>query len=131
MKPHFFFFALFLLPGFIFAQSKADSLLIGKWTGTSICQVKPSGCNDEISVCYITKTKKANTYHLVINKIINGKEEDMAADDYLFNPADNTLFCNIEKYKVTIKLTVKGRNIDGVLLSDNKLWRVIKLKKES
>jgi hypothetical protein len=107
-----------------------DSLLTGTWKGTSICQVKPSPCNDEIAVYHITKGDKPNTYHIVANKVINGVEEDMGVGDYTFNPADNSLFCYLDKYNVTIKFIVKGRLMEGTLTSGKTLARIIKLKKE-
>jgi len=108
-----------------------DSLLIGTWKGTSICQIKPSACHDEIAVYHISKGEKPGTYHIVANKVINGKEEDMAVSDFIFDPADNSLFCYEEKYKVTIKLIVKGKSMNGTLESDNKVYRIIKLEKIS
>jgi len=124
------FIFLFFIKGNLYATTNNDSLLIGTWKGTSICQVKPSACNDEIAVYHFTKGPKTNTYHVVANKVVNGVEEDMAVSDFTFNPADNTLFSYIEKYKVTIKFTVKGNNMEGTLSSGDKLYRVIKLKKE-
>jgi len=124
------FLFLFFFAGNSHAITNNDSLLTGTWKGTSICQVKPSACNDEIAVYHFTKGPKPNTYHVVANKIVNGVEEDMAVSDYSFNPADNSLFCYIEQYKVSIKLTIKGDTMEGSLYSDKILYRVIKLKKQ-
>jgi uncharacterized protein YjiK len=113
------------------SSSFNDSLLIGTWKGTSICQVKPSACHDEIAVYHVSKGEKPGIYHVIANKIINGKEEDMGVSDFIFNPADNSLFCYDEKYKVTVKFTVKGKSMNGTLEIDNKVYRVIKLEKIS
>lgn len=107
-----------------------DSLLTGTWKGTSICQVRPSPCNDEIAVYHITRGTKPNTYHMLMNKLVNGVEEEMGENDYTFNAAGNSLYCYNEKYKVTIKLTLKGDTMEGSLYADKILYRVIKLKKE-
>ncbi len=107
-----------------------DSMLIGTWKGTSICQVQPSPCNDEIAVYHISKGTKPNTYHMRMNKLVNGVEEEMGENDYTFNAASNSLYCYNEKYKVTIKLTLKGDTMEGSLYADKILYRVIKLKKE-
>lgn len=123
------FLFLFFFAGNSHATTNNDSLLTGTWKGTSICQVKPSACNDEIAVYHFTKGPIPNTYHVVANKIVNGVEEDMALSDFTFNPADNSLFCYIEKYKVTIKFTVKGYSMEGTLTSGDKLYRIIKLTK--
>jgi hypothetical protein len=108
-----------------------DSLLVGTWKGNSICQVKPSPCHDEINVYHITKGEKPNIFHVVGNKIVNGQEENMADNDFVFNPADNTLFFHSGEYKFSIKFTVKGDSMEGALVKDdNTLYRIIKLKKE-
>jgi len=116
----------------ILAQSRLshdDSLLIGTWKGTSICQVRPSPCNDEISVCHITKANKPSTYHIVMNKVINEKEEDMAVNDYSFDAPSKTLSCWEDKYKITITLHVIDNRMEGTLVYQNKVYRIIKLSK--
>jgi mRNA-degrading endonuclease YafQ of YafQ-DinJ toxin-antitoxin module len=113
------------------SASFSDSLLVGAWKGTSICQVKPSPCHDEVNVYHITKADKPNIFHVVGNKIVDGKEENMGDFDFVFNPADNTLFFHSKEYKFTIKFTIKGDMMDGTLVKDdNVLYRIIKLKKE-
>jgi len=84
MKNHFFILLIF------FSSASAqkvsiDSLLIGAWKGTSICQIKPSACNDEIAVYHVSKGNQPNIYHIVMNKVINEEEEGMAVYDYTFN----------------------------------------------
>ena len=123
---------LMLSANYLFAHPLVtDTSLTGTWKGTSICQIKPSACNDEIAVYHITKGTKQSSYHIVANKVINGKEEDMAEDDYVFNAANHSLFCYIDKYKVTIQLFVKGNSIEGTLVRDKIVYRVIKLQKIS
>lgn len=107
-----------------------DSLLTGTWKGISICQVRPSPCNDEIAVYHISKGTKPNTYHMLMNKLVNGVEEEMGENDYTFNAADNSLFCYNEKYRIAIKLRVNGNSMEGTLMSASKLYRIIKLKKD-
>jgi hypothetical protein len=112
-------------------RSNNDSLLIGTWKGTSICQVKPSPCHDEINVYHVTKGEKPNTFHVVANKIVNGKEEDMGDFDFVFNPSDSTLFFHSVEYKFSIKFIIKVDSMEGALTKDdNTLYRIIKLKKE-
>lgn len=126
-----YFLTIGLFSACSWGQSFNDSSLTGTWKGTSICQVKPSPCNDEIAVYHISKGEKPNSFHIIANKIIDGKEEDMAVDDFSYNPADGSLFCYIDKYKVTVKLRVKGRTIEGELTRDDKVSRIIKLGKIS
>jgi hypothetical protein len=110
-------------------NSFADSLLIGTWKGTSICQVKPSPCHNEIAVYHITKTDKKNTYHIVMNKVVNGREEDMAVYDYQYEPTDGVLKAIDEKRKLIWQFTVKDKRMKGVLVSENKVFRIIDLSR--
>jgi hypothetical protein len=42
--------------------SKIDTLLIGTWKGTSICQVKNSPCHDEVVVYRISKNNDVDAF---------------------------------------------------------------------
>ena len=112
------------------AQAKPhdDSLLIGTWKGTSICQVRPSPCNDEIAVYHIRRTD-SNTYHIVMNKVVKEKEEDMGQGDYTFDADRKTLSYRDEQYKTTWNFHVSGDRMEGTLLYQNKIYRIIKLSK--
>ena len=114
-----------------FAQNTAASAvnLIGTWKGTSICQVRPSPCNDEVAAYHITKEIKPGIYHMVMNKVVNGKEEDMGVGDYSFSAADKTLTYIDEKRNFIVKLTVKGNAMECTMVVKNVLYRIIKLQK--
>jgi hypothetical protein len=103
--------------------------LIGTWKGTSICQVKPSPCNDEIAMYHITKEIKPGIYHMVMNKVVNGKEEDMGVGDYSFSVADNSLTYVDEKRNFMVKLTIKRNMMEGSMVVKNVIYRIIKLEK--
>lgn len=119
------------IPVFSQGHGHTDSLLVGTWRGTSICQVHPSPCHDEISVCHISKGPSPDSFHIVMNKVINGKEEDMGVLNYRFDPKDNSLFGYESQFHVTIKLVVNGNKMEGVLLDRNKVvYRVIRLTKD-
>ncbi len=111
--------------------SPGDSLLPGVWKGNSICQIKSSPCHDEIAVYHISSSGKPNLYHMLMNKLVNGVEEEMGTLDYIYDPAGNSLTSIDEKHKTTWRFTVKGKNMEGTLVYQDKLYRVIKLKKES
>jgi len=115
-----------------FAQNTTANVvnLIGTWKGTSICQVKPSPCNDEIAAYHITKEIKPGIYHMVMNKVVNGKEEDMGVGDYSFSAADKTLTYVDEKRNFSVKFNVKGNTMEGTMLVKNVIYRIIKLAKE-
>jgi hypothetical protein len=114
-----------------FAQNTANTIsLIGTWKGTSTCQVKPSACNDEIAVYHVTKEIKPGIFHVAGNKLVNGKEEEMGEFDFSFSAADSTLTYVDEKRKFTIKFTVKGSMMEGTLVSNSVVYRIIKLAKQ-
>ncbi len=114
-----------------YAQNKfiqSDSLT-GTWKGTSICQVKNSPCHDEIAVYHILKTGKENVFQFVMNKIVNGKEEEMGIINYLYDPTLHT-FTSTDSAIAIWKFEVNGRLMNGTLFYKNVLYRVIRLKKE-
>jgi hypothetical protein len=110
-------------------RSNAVSL-IGTWKGTSICQVRSSPCNDEIAVYHIIKEIKPGVYHVVGNKLVNGKEEEMGEFDFSFSAIDSTLSYVDEKRKFTIKFMVKEDTMEGTLVSSAVIYRIIKLAKQ-
>jgi hypothetical protein len=108
-----------------------DSLLIGTWKGTSICQVRPSPCNDEIAVYHITRGAKPNTYHMVMNKVINEKEEEMGLLDYNFDVAKQTLSSSDREHGTVWNFHVTDNRMEGTLVFQNKIYRIIKLSKSA
>src|SRR5437764_9480197 len=50
---------------------------VGIWRGTSVCQVRPSPCNDEVVVYRITRAKASDSISVDARKIVNGHEEEM------------------------------------------------------
>lgn len=122
----------FVLAGISHAQriaSKSDSLLIGTWKGTSICQVKSSPCHDEIAVYHITRSEKPNTYHMLMDKVVNDVEEEMGTLDYDFDAAKEILSYRDNQRNTTWTFKVSSRQMDGTLVYNNQLYRVIKLTK--
>jgi len=109
--------------------SHDDSLLIGTWKGTSICQVKSSPCHDEIAAYHITKAEKPNTYHMLMNKVVDGKEEEMGITDYSFDAVNKTLTASDNKRGTIWTFHLKGNTMDGTLVYENKVYRIMKLSK--
>jgi hypothetical protein len=109
--------------------SFTDTVLTGTWKGTSICQIKSSPCHDEISVCHISKTGKEGIYRLIMNKMVNGVEEDMGVLDFTYDAAAGTLTYKDEARNAEWKFTIKGRTIDGTAYVKGQLYRIIKLTK--
>jgi len=112
------------------AQTRNDSSIIGTWKGESICQIKNSPCNNEIAVYHVLKTKESNTFHFVMNKLINGKEEEMGTLEYTYDAVAQTLTSIDEKRKTVWKFQIKNTAMNGTLLYKGELYRVIHLKKQ-
>src|SRR4249919_3254162 len=70
---------------------KIDTLLIGTWNGTSICQIKNSPCHDETVVYHISKNKGVDTFYVNAGKIVNGVEEGMGILPFVYNKKTNQL----------------------------------------
>jgi len=92
-----------------------DSLITGTWKGTSICQVKDSPCHDEISICHVSTTDKPGVYRLVMNKIVNGVEEDMGVSDFIFNSKEKSLTW-VDKARNTVwTFYIHDKTMEGTL----------------
>jgi hypothetical protein len=50
---------------------------IGIWRGTSVCQVRPSPCHDELVVFRITRAKARDSISMDARKIVDAREEEM------------------------------------------------------
>ena len=127
-----FFISLLLVTSGAFAHDYSsfnDSLFIGTWKGESICQVKSSPCHDEIAIYHISKGDKPNTFHFIMNKLVNGVEEDMGVLDYIYESSTNTFIYIDDKRKLIWKFKVKNDTMEGTLVYNNVLYRVIKLSK--
>ena len=105
-------------------------MIIGTWKGTSICQVKNSPCHDEIAAYHVLKGDKPGIYQFVMNKIVNGAEEDMGVLQYTYDAAANTLTSVDEKRKTIWKFKLNDKTMEGTLVYNNVLYRIIKLTKE-
>jgi hypothetical protein len=116
---------------FIFLNTgyrQADPL-IGTWKGESICQVKDSPCHDEIAAYHISKGKKPGTYHMILNKVVNGKEEDMGVSDFDWDAAKHTLNYNDSQRGGAWQFTLKDNKLEGTAVFKGVLYRVIHLTK--
>ena len=107
-----------------------DTLIIGTWKGTSVCQIKSSPCHDELAAYHLSKGDKPGIYHIVANKIINGVEEDMGAFDFSFEAGTGTLTYTDEARDAVWKFKVSGNKMEGTLHYKGQLFRIIKLTKE-
>ena len=107
---------------------QVDTLLVGTWQGTSICQVKNSPCHDEVVVYHISKGNSADSFTIQANKIVNGVEEDMGILHFGYNGKTNQLVSN--EYNSNWTFTISGRKMSGILMHKKETYRIIKLEKK-
>ena len=99
--------------------------LVGEWSGTSLCQVKPSPCHDEEVVFRLSHPEK-DKIRLQADKIVDGKAVTTGVDDWFYDSASQVLIWEIPRG--TWKLTVDGDEINGTLITrDNVVFRKVHL----
>jgi hypothetical protein len=99
-----------------------DTLLIGNWNGSSICQLRNSACRDETVVYHISKNKGADTFYINAGKIVNGVEEGMGILPFIYNKKTKQLTSTA--YGIwTFNLV--GAKLEGTLLVHGDLYRKI------
>jgi hypothetical protein len=101
---------------------KIDTLLIGTWKGTSLCQVKNSPCHDETVVYHISKKSGVDTFYINANKIVNGVEEEMGILPFVYNRKSNQLTSTA--YGIWT-FNIEGVKLEGTLLVRGDLYRKI------
>jgi len=104
------------------AQSPPSSEPVGVWRGTSVCQVRPSPCNDETVVYRITRVKSTDTLSIDGRRIVSGQEQEMGVLPCRF-AAPDTITCTIPSgvWRFTIRrdsLVGELRHPDGTKLRD-------------
>ncbi|MFL5808902.1 MAG: hypothetical protein ACJ749_05230 [Flavisolibacter sp.] len=110
------------------AQSKTDSLLVGTWTGSSICQIKNSPCHDEIVVYHIKKIGTKDSFNIQANKMVNGQEEEMGPVDCKLNRKTNQLVST--SYNGIWTFYLKDGKLEGTLVYRGDLYRKISVTKK-
>jgi len=103
----------------------------GVWKGTSLCQVKSSPCHDENVVYYISKNSTGNSYEMIANKIVNGKEEDMGALSFIYYDKQKVFVSIDSLYNARWEFRITGNMMKGRLTYKGYLYRVIEVKKEN
>jgi len=103
-----------------------DTLLIGNWYGSSICQMKNSACHDETVVYHISKNKGVDTFYIDGNRIVNGAEVGMGILHFVYNKKTNQL--RSDEYG-TWTFNIVGSKLEGTLLVHGELFRKITLYK--
>jgi hypothetical protein len=100
--------------------------LVGDWTGTSLCQVKPSPCHDEDVIFRFSKPHD-DKITVQADKIVNGRSVTMGISEWTYD-STGTLTWRIPRGDW--KLIVSDTTMDGTLIvPDNVVFRKIHLKK--
>jgi hypothetical protein len=116
------------------SQKATDDPIEGTWKGTSVCQLKDSPCNDEIAVYHAIKIPGQKSYKFQMNKMVNGKEEEMGPLVFIYDDTSKTLTAVNEARngsKSFWKFIVKDKTMHGTLIiNGNTLYRLIDLRKD-
>ncbi len=106
--------------------------VVGRWEGTSLCQVKLSPCHDEHAVYYMKKAG-SHGYKLDGYKLVSGQEQFMGAIDLTFDARLNQLNAVIVDRAgspTRLKLVLKGNHLSGTMIeADGTLYRLIEIDK--
>lgn len=98
----------------------------GTWHGTSRCLVRPSSCNDERVVYYITRAGASDSVSIDAHKLVNGKEDQMGELPCLFTPANAQVTCVMPNG--TWRFTLRGDSLVGDLrLRDSTKFRDVRV----
>lgn len=128
---------LFIISGIIYCagsardKAKADPIT-GTWRGSSLCQIKDSPCRDEIAVYHVSRLTPT-TYQFQMNKMVNGKEEEMGPLVFTWNDTLKTLTAVNKSSRGDghWSFQLKGNTMHGTLtVEKNTLYRIIDLKKD-
>src|SRR5689334_15213688 len=79
--------------------------LVGDWTGTSLCQVKPSPCHDE-SVIFRFSNPHGDKITVRADKVVDGKPVTMGSSEWTYEKSSRTL--TWEMPRGTWKLVING-----------------------
>ncbi len=112
-------------------KPKVDPIT-GTWRGSSLCQVKDSPCHDEVAVYHASKLA-GTTYEFQMNKMVDGKEEEMGKLIFTYNDTLKTLTAvnKSSRGSGAWSFKVKGNTMHGTLtIENNTLYRIIDLKKD-
>ena len=97
---------------------------VGTWKGESHCTVKPSSCQEETVVYYISRASTGAKLVMKANKVVDGEEVSMGDLECAWADPSHTLTC--EMPRGTWSFTVSGDSMAGTLkLTDGTLFRKV------
>ena len=101
--------------------------LVGNWTGTSLCQVRPSPCHDEDVIFRFSKPQ-GDKITVQADKLVDGKAVTMGVSEWTYERSSGTL--TWQTPRGTWKLVVEGDAMNGTLVvPENVLFRKVHLKR--
>jgi hypothetical protein len=112
--------------------ARSQATPAGDWRGMSICQVKPSACNDEDSLYHFRAVaNRTDAYELQADKIVDGKPVTMGLLRCSYN-ASRQLSCPLEGNRATLLFELNGDLMQGTMtLADGTLWRKLTLRRRA
>jgi hypothetical protein len=115
-----------LLARGVFAQDTvAKSNPVGVWRGTSKCMVRPSACNDEVTVYRIARVNASDSLTIDGRRIVNGQEVEMGVLGCVSTASGAQLTCAMPNG--VWHFTIRGDSLVGELRSpDNKKSRDVR-----
>jgi hypothetical protein len=115
----------------LLAAASADPI-VGRWEGTSLCQVKPSPCHDEHAVYYM-KAADPHGYTLDGYKLVSDEEQFMGAIDLTFDAKLNQLdgvIMDRAGSPTRLNLVLRGSHLSGSMIqADGTVYRLIEIDK--
>ena len=103
----------------------------GIWKGTSLCQIKNSPCHDEVVVYHISKDSNGNSYEVIANKIVDGKEDYMGTIPFTYD-SKQKVFVSVDSVRnARWEFKITGSTMKGTLMYKGDLFRIIDVKKEN
>lgn len=101
--------------------------LVGDWSGTSLCQVKPSACHDE-TVVYHLSNPHDDKITIQADKIVDGKPVTMGTSEWTYERSAHSLSWQMPRG--TWKLVIDGDILEGTLTgTDNVVFRKVRLRR--
>lgn len=105
--------------------------VLGHWTGTSKCTGVRPACHDEIASYFIKPGPKADVVTMVLDKVVDRKEEWMGTDDFQVDFEKHTLNLVMKQNGSVWTFTWNGDTMTGTAKEpDGRVVRNIRLTKQ-
>ena len=110
-------------------KSPEVSDLVGKWTGTSLCQVKPSACHDE-NVIFRFSHPQRDRITVQADKIVDGQPVTMGVSDWTYDKPTLSLTYKIPQGTWKLAVNANANMMEGTLTTpDGAIFRKVHLER--